>query len=1032
VSEPLFQRIEELFHNAIALEPQQRAAYLDRACAGDATLRAAVEELLYHDRQTDSDHAFLASPVANEAAQLRQDPPTLLDPSRKTVPAEEQTSIRIPGYVLLEELGRGGMGVVYKARQTSLNRIVALKMLLPASPLEEETLTRFRTEAETLARLHHPNIVPIYDHGSFEGRPFFTMEYVAGPSLALLLEGRPQDHRASASLIEILARAIHDVHQLGIIHRDLKPANILLAFSREPLASANDALAEGSRLNNATPKITDFGLAKDQNLARNLTQTGTTMGTPLYMAPEQARGKGVEVGPEADIYSLGSILYEMLTGRPPFDAPTPAETLAALLNEEPVSPSRLQPKLPRDLATICLRCLQKSPRRRYASAHDLAEDLSRFLAGKPIQARPVGPLERTYRWCRRRPLVASLVALSCLLAASVFATALYYDFRLEDANAQLKNSNSKLEDALSQLAAKNKEQHKQIIELNLNIGVSKLEDDDALAALLRFAEVLRLEKEYGISDHEQADLTRIGTILRQSLRLEKVINLDRKVVCFAAGITKPSVATLENGRVAIRAVLSDDSDNSSTITFDAVQASLSSDGRLVTLQSNGAVEILSGFGKPIPLPLEKDDPYKHALFHSGRRLVITESEKSHIKVWDVSTNELRLARERETAEGQSTLVSHDGRWCLTIDKSRHMELWETETGKTMPLVHKAEADGAPLVPTLRVGTQPLHTFAVSPDSRHLALFGTDNHMSLVEMASGQLLHGPVMMHESVDFASFSPDGARLLAVSNVGVVQVWNVTTGQPEAPPLHHLGHLAGAAFINDSKHIITVAKNGMVCLWSLPETVPAHQVASAEYLTAVKEIAGARDAIALQNGKTVKVKAMRCDGVLKASVDDAKLVNHAVFSLDGQRVAVAENETTVGIFDVATGKPLAPPLHHKHAVHCAAFSPNGKRLITATTAGTARVWDTQTGELLTPPLRHGKTITRVLFSPSGDYALLLHEGNKATAWDLTPDQHSLESLLALAQIHSGSQINDKQEAVSLDSAKLHAMWKTMQGETK
>ncbi|HEV3236850.1 MAG TPA: serine/threonine-protein kinase, partial [Gemmataceae bacterium] len=522
MSEPSFHRIEELFHNAIALEPQQRPAYLDRACAGDPKLRAAVEELLYHDRLTTSDQVFLASPVANEAAQLRVDPPTILDASRQSIASAGQTSLRIPGYELLEELGRGGMGVVYKARQTSLNRIVALKMLLPASPLEEETLTRFRTEAETLARLHHPHIVPIYDIGSFEGRPFFTMEYVAGPSLALLLEGRPQNHHASASLIEVLARAIHDVHELGIIHRDLKPANILLspdqhaALSPERLAFSPE---------HYTPKITDFGLAKDQNIARNLTQTGTTMGTPLYMAPEQARGKGVEVGPGADIYSLGSILYEMLTGRPPFDAPTPAETLAALVNEDPVSPSRLQPKVPRDLATICLRCLEKSPRRRYASAHDLADDLSRFLAGKPIQARPVGPLERTYRWCRRRPLVAGLIALSCLLAASVFATALFFDLRLEEANTQLKDTNTKLEDALSQLAAKNKEQHKQIIELNLNIGVSMLEDDDALAALLRIAEALRLEEEYKVSDHAQADRTLIATILRQSPHLEKVINL---------------------------------------------------------------------------------------------------------------------------------------------------------------------------------------------------------------------------------------------------------------------------------------------------------------------------------------------------------------------------------------------------------------------------------------------------------------------------------------------------------------------------
>jgi eukaryotic-like serine/threonine-protein kinase len=1013
VSEPSFHRIEELFQNAIALEPQQRPAYLDRACAGDAKLRAAVEELLYHDRQTDSDHAFLASPLAQEAAQLRQDPPTLLDPSRMSSPPDGQSSLRIPGYNLLEELGRGGMGVVYKARQTSLNRIVALKMLLPASPLEEETLARFRTEAETLARLHHPNIVPIYDIGSFEGRPFFTMEYVAGPSLALLVAGRPQDYRASASLIEILARAMQEVHQLGIIHRDLKPANILLSPDQHAAVSSQQSAFSPEHY---TPKITDFGLAKDQNIARNLTQTGTTMGTPLYMAPEQARGKGVDVGPGADIYSLGSILYEMLTGRPPFDAPTPAETLAALLDEDPVSPSRLQPKVPRDLATICLRCLEKSPRRRYASAQDLAEDLSRFLAGKPIQARPVGPLERTYRWCRRRPLVAGLVALSCLLATAVLATALFFDLRLEEANTQLKDANTKLEDALSKLADKNKEQHKQIIELNLNIGVSKLEDDDALAALLRFAEALRLEKEYAVSDHEQTDRTLIGAILRQSLRLERVINLDKEVLCLAAGIANPTVAT----RDEVRALFAD-APNSLLpwLGHEVVQASLSSDGRcIVTLQGHGVVEIRTGFKEPITLPMEKDDPYKHVWFHTGGPLVITESERSHIKVWDLSGKDFRLARELKNGEGRSALVSHDGHWCLRIDKARQMELWQTETGKTTPMSRKAEEDIA--------------AFAVSPNGQRLALFYADNHMTLADVATGQLIHGPSKVHEKPDFADFSSDGEQLLAANNAGVVELWNVTTGQLEAPPLHQLGNLAGAGFTKDAKQIITVAKNGMVCLWSLPETVPAHQVASAEYLADSSEIAGARanTDIPLQEGLSVRVRKVRCDGAIKPA--KGKQVEHAVFSPDGQRVAVAENETTVGIFDVATGKLLAPPLHHKHAVHCAAFSPDGKRLITATAAGTARVWDAQTGELLTPPLRHGKSIKRVLFSANGQYALLLHEANKATAWDLTPDQHSIDDLLALAQIHSGSQINDKQEAVSLDSAKLHSMWKKMQDPAK
>jgi eukaryotic-like serine/threonine-protein kinase len=434
VSEPAFHRVEELFHEAVALPADQRRAFLEKACAGDRRLQAAVEELLRHDPNGGSAQESLLSPVAREAAKLRPDPPTLPDlevDSRVGGTQPTAPGFHVPGYELLEELGRGGMGVVYKARQMSLGRVVALKMLLPASPVDAQTLARFRTEAEALARLHHPNIVPIYDIGSTEERPFFSMEFVDGPSLAMVLEGRPQDPRTCAALIETLARAVHAVHLCGIIHRDLKPANVLLSFDRvrvtHPTSVGADSRVRATyptALNEAIPKITDFGLAKDQTTARQLTLTGTTMGTPSYMAPEQARGKGEKVGPAADIYALGSILYEMLTGRPPFDAPTPAETVVALLNEEPVSPSRIQPRVPRDLATICLHCLEKSSRRRYASAIELAEDLQRFQAGETIRARPVGPLERAYRWCRRRPLVAGLIALSSVLAVAFVVTVL--------------------------------------------------------------------------------------------------------------------------------------------------------------------------------------------------------------------------------------------------------------------------------------------------------------------------------------------------------------------------------------------------------------------------------------------------------------------------------------------------------------------------------------------------------------------------------------------------------------------------------
>jgi hypothetical protein len=311
---------------------------------------------------------------------------------------------QIPGYEDLEELGRGGMGVVYKAYQRRLDRVVALKMILSHGHASPADLARFLAEGQAVAQMQHPHIVQIYEVGRHQDLPFFSLEYVAGGTLRRELQGTPWQPRAAAQLVETLARATHHAHQRGIIHRDLKPGNVLLTAERQP-------------------KITDFGLAKRPAADQELTATGAILGTPRYMAPEQAEGKK-EITPAADVYALGAILYELLTGRPPFQGPTPLDTILQAASQEPVPPRQLQPRLPADLETICLKCLQKEPGRRYATADGLADDLAHFLAGRPITARPVGRLERAWRWCRRNPGVASLTAATAVLLAALVVGAL--------------------------------------------------------------------------------------------------------------------------------------------------------------------------------------------------------------------------------------------------------------------------------------------------------------------------------------------------------------------------------------------------------------------------------------------------------------------------------------------------------------------------------------------------------------------------------------------------------------------------------
>jgi serine/threonine protein kinase len=316
---------------------------------------------------------------------------------------------RLGPYGILRLLGSGGMGIVFAARQVHPGRVVALKML-PSGPASGwQRLARFHGETEVVARLQHGNIVPVYEVGEYDGRPYYTMEYLDGGSLAGRLAAAPLAPRAAAELAQTLARAVHFAHERGFVHRDLKPANVLLA-------------ADG------TPKIADFGLAKQLGehagdpAAPYRTESGAILGTPGYMAPEQAEGKK-EVGPAADVYALGAILYECLTGRPPFKAATVLETLDQVRGQEPVPISRLQPRVPRDLETVCLKCLAKEPARRYGSAAALADDLGRFLRGEPIRARPVSRRERLWKWAKRKPALAALIAASAaallLLAAGV-------------------------------------------------------------------------------------------------------------------------------------------------------------------------------------------------------------------------------------------------------------------------------------------------------------------------------------------------------------------------------------------------------------------------------------------------------------------------------------------------------------------------------------------------------------------------------------------------------------------------------------
>jgi serine/threonine protein kinase/WD40 repeat protein len=998
MSEPVFKRIEELFHQAVALPPAERPAFLDTTCAGDTAVRAAVEDLLRHDRDEDPTTTLLMSPVAHEAEELRPGPPPVPGPQA------------IPGYEILEEVGRGGMGIVYKARQTRSGRLVALKMLLPGSAPDPQMLARFRTEAESLARPSHPNIVPIYDIGEWQGQPYFTMKYVAGPSLAELLGGRAQDPSATAGLMEVVARALHAIHECGLIHRDLKPANILLELDGE--ASANDQGFSSNRhapLSRYRPYITDFGLAKDPHSSQRLTRTGITLGTPWYMAPEQARGKREEIGQAADLYALGAILYEMLTGRPPFAAENAADALAQLLHEEPISPAQLRPSLPRDLVTICLKCLEKQPRKRYRSAGALAEDLRRFQAGEPILTRPIGLIERAYRASRRHPLAASLIAAGCLLVIAMLVTGWVRDILLEG--------------ALARSTQEGQDERQQIIQLNVRLGITEFEAGNTQTSLLRFTEALRLER--AGSDQIRNHRIRIATVLRQCPHLMRFVTLREPVFCLnltaaggraltvdaAQGIT---VWNLQTGRIVC----------SRTGYGQVPQYGVfGPEGRFLALISSDGFPSMLDLKRVNELgPREVDKghvPYRAA--HPDARFLPTPRMTAQIWCWDARTGESLTVDWSQTPNRTLSLLSENGRWLFIVTDTRECQLWDATTGKSTGAPFQAPAG-------VRLG-------ALSLDGSRVSLVDADNVLTVWDVAAGRLLGKPSRTPQGITRLLFSPDAEHLLTAGSDALVEIWKVSTAERAAAWFSPVGALTeiqfspdgrlvlargehGPAWVGDattglllcshlgdagrvtamassadSKQVVTCSANGLVCFWDLPRG-PA--------LGLVRTLPG------------ILWPGPARDGHLPFSIDGRRAVGPAqilksertgrlAFSVDGSRVAVFDNEATVRIRNTATGEPLSPPLRHRSALQFAVFSPDGARLATVSVDRSAQVWDVATGEVLTPPLKHGRGIIGIAFAENGDQLVVLHEDGLASTWDLTPEERPIEELDALVKTLAG-----------------------------
>lgn len=936
----------------------------------------------------------------------------------------------IPGFEILGKLGRGGTAVVYQARQISLKRTVAVKVILAGSEAPTEHLARLQREAEAVAQLQHPNIVQIFQVGAADRIPFLALEFVGGSTLSQRISGRVQDPRAAAELGEVLARAVHAAHERGIVHRDLKPANILLT-------------------EDGVPKIADFGLARRlEDVDARLTQTGSVMGTPRYMAPEQAlpRGGGQQVGPPADIYALGTIMYEMLSGRPVFEAATTMGTLLQVMHEEPLPLCRLRPQLPRDLETIVLRCLNKEPHRRFPSARELADDLRRFLSGHPIKSRPLSGLERGWRWCGRNPVVALLLT---TLALVMFTSLVLVTWKWRAEVAAV--AQTKKEKRQAELAKIDAE--KLAAQMIVQQAISQGDDGQIDRALLMFVQGLEMAQQ--IDDHElEYAIRRNITGWRWPFIRRRAFLPHGNWVWTAAYRPDGQIcATASTDRTARLWRVATGEPVGEPMQHDAPVWSLafSADSKTLATGSggdhwgNGGEQFPGGqvrfwnaeTGKSLGPPLLPPDgqivarlklhPDGHTILTSGSSQNISASGPAMI--WRTNAHYVVESAPivfPHPGGTVSALFSPEGTVVLTGGVDGTARLWDAATGQAIgePLAH-----AAPAAANVRVIVRAV---AFSRDGKHIltgtlnAFIGQDKFLpgevQLWDAMTGKPIGKPWPHAGPVMHVVFSSDGRRALTCGFVdaptgrtGEARVWNLSLGQPIGPALKQSGPIWAGDFSPDGRVIVTGSLDGTTQFWltatGLPIGPPANLLGnvtkvafSPDGSTALSTRAydhaaaslwqapvGPADVIPPIHNPEPTVMVYRPDGQILATgrrdgrvqlwklpggeplgapLETHGTVTAIAFSTDGAVVAVANGTPLVQLWDVATGTPHGQPLAHPDsaAVTALAFSPDDRLLLTATLDADSYLWDLS----VSPPrrveiLRHPEVGFTVAFHPDG-----------------------------------------------------------------
>ncbi len=1009
------QREEAVFEAALLLPSDQRAVYLDITCADDAELRSRVEVLL---------GAF------ERAGGFMKQPATPARTVPFSLPPTEKPGDKIGRYKLLEQIGEGGCGLVYVAEQEEpVRRRIALKVIKLGMDTKQ-VIARFDAERQALAMMDHPNIAKVLDAGATEtGRPYFVMELVRGIKITDYCDQNRLSPRERLDLFTQVCRAIQHAHQKGVIHRDIKPSNILVTL--------HDGVP--------VPKVIDFGIAKATQ-GRLTDQTVHTafeqfIGTPAYMSPEQAEMSGLDIDTRSDIYSLGVLLYELLTGKTPFDA---KELLAAGLDEmrrtirevEPLRPSKVvergselrverrqkgetqprstlnsQPKfVSTDLDWIVMKCLEKDRTRRYETANGLATDIQRHLNNEAITARPPSRLYRFQKSVQRNKVAFGAVSLFAIGAVLAIVTLTVSNIRIGAARRAERLERQKSDRA-------NRELGETVNLLELRRAEDFFLAGDPGVGAAHLAAMLRRDP----SNHIAASRL-VSALLHRNwaLRAGPPMRHSNTIHSVAFSPDGRQVLTVSEETVA-RVWDAATSGLLATLAHEGavLRAAYDPTGRrIVTSSTDGTARIWSAAdGSLLAPPLRHGGTVYCAEFSQDGASVLTGSEDRHVRIWDAASGKLQRELDGHTTPVVMAHFSPDGQQIASSGKWGSLRLWNAQTGEL--LSHVIERRALTLA------------LEFSPDGRRLAAAFEGGPAQLWDSLSGKAVGRPLAHKDKVNSLAFSPDGRVLLTLSQDGTARFWDAAAGTALGQPFVHEGAVLFAGFSADGTKVFTGAMDNSLRVWDrsseLLALAPIHEREAFRHASlnsnGTRLVTASRDGIA----QVWDIASRECPGIATRM---QKRITQISFGPGGETILATSLDGAAHVLDPVTGRELCAPMQHDAGLSCAEFSPDGESLVTGSTNGEACVWDWRSGDLVTHARLHKAAITTARFSHDGRQVLTASDDGTALVWNARNSQPTAPFLQHASAVNAAQFSPDGKFIATASDDRTARLWDAASGK--